>query len=52
MMDGDEVLENADIVVTDNRITAIGRSGRLDISSDALRVDVRELQRSCLLEYL
>ena len=40
-MNGDEVLENTDIVVTDNRIAAIGRSGRVDIPSDAHRVDVR-----------
>lgn len=34
-MNGDEVIARGDIVVTDNRITALGPSGQVDIPSDA-----------------
>ncbi|MBI4466717.1 MAG: PD40 domain-containing protein [Acidobacteria bacterium] len=34
-MKGDEVIENADIVVTDNRIAAVGRRGRVPRSAGA-----------------
>lgn len=34
-MDGDEVIENADIVIQDNRIQAVGERGSVDIPSSA-----------------
>ncbi len=40
-MRGDEVIPNADLVVTDNRITAIGRRGSVPIPSSAKVVDLR-----------
>ncbi len=40
-MRGDEVIENADIVVTDNRITGVGRRGTVAIPADAKIFDVR-----------
>jgi len=39
-MNGTEVIPNATIVVDGNRITAIGPSGRVNVPSDARRVDV------------
>ncbi|MBK6485891.1 MAG: PD40 domain-containing protein [Gemmatimonadetes bacterium] len=39
-MKGDEVLENADIVVTDNRITAVGVRGSVTIPAGAREIDV------------
>ncbi|HXE74887.1 MAG TPA: amidohydrolase family protein [Candidatus Xenobia bacterium] len=41
IMKGDEVLENADIVVTDNRIAAIGARGRVKLPAAARVFDVR-----------
>ncbi len=38
-MKGDEILANADILVTNNRIAAIGPSGTLRIPADARRLD-------------
>lgn len=39
-MKGNEIIENADIVVTNNRITAIGKKGSVAIPSGAHVVDV------------
>jgi imidazolonepropionase-like amidohydrolase/Tol biopolymer transport system component len=39
-MKGAEVIENADIVVTDNRITAIGKRGSIKIPNGAHPIDV------------
>src|SRR5690606_15192864 len=39
-MRGDEVIENADIVIRDNRIVAVGRSGQVDVPADARIIDV------------
>ena len=39
-MKGTEVIENADIVVTDNRITAIGKRGSVKIPNGAHAIDV------------
>ena len=39
-MKGDEVIERGDIVVTDNRITAIGPSGRVAIPAGAKVINV------------
>ncbi|MGH7475593.1 MAG: amidohydrolase family protein [Longimicrobiales bacterium] len=39
-MRGEEVIEDADIVVTDNRIAAIGASGSLEIPADARELDL------------
>ena len=39
-MRGDEVLENADLVVTDNRITAVGTRGSVSIPAGARQIDV------------
>lgn len=40
-MKGDEVIENADIVVKDNRIAAVGRRGTVPIPSGAKIIDVK-----------
>jgi Tol biopolymer transport system component/predicted amidohydrolase len=40
-MKGEEVLRDADLVVTDNRIAAIGRSGAVRIPAGAREMDVR-----------
>jgi len=40
-MKGDEVIENGDIVVTDNRITAVGARGKTAIPAGARIVDVK-----------
>ncbi len=40
-MKGDEVIPNADIVITDNRITAIGRRGAVTIPSNARQFDMK-----------
>lgn len=40
-MKGDEIIKDADIVVTDNRITAIGRSGSVSIPAGSREFDVR-----------
>ena len=40
-MKGKEVLENADIVITNNRISAVGRSGSVRIPAGARVVDVK-----------
>jgi Tol biopolymer transport system component len=40
-MKGDEILRDADVVVTDNRIAALGRSGSVKIPAGAREVDVR-----------
>ncbi len=45
-MKGEEVLRDADVVVTDNRIAAIGRSGAVRIPSGAREVDVRSIMSS------
>jgi Tol biopolymer transport system component len=39
-MHGDEVLENADILVKDNRIVSVGKSGSLTVPADAKLIDV------------
>ena len=39
-MHGDEVLENADILVKDNRIVSVGKSGSLSVPADAKLIDV------------
>jgi imidazolonepropionase-like amidohydrolase len=39
-MKGNEVIENADVVVTSNRITAVGKRGSVAIPSGAHQVDV------------
>ena len=40
-MKGDEVIENADLVVTNNRIAAVGPSGTLAVPAGARTIDVR-----------
>ena len=40
-MKGDEVIEDSDIVVTDNRIAAIGRRGAVSLPAGAKIIDVR-----------
>ncbi len=40
-MRGDEVIPDADIVITDNRITAVGRRGSVKIPAGAKALDVR-----------
>ena len=40
-MNGDEVIDNADIVVEGNRIKAVGRRGRVQIPDGAERIDLR-----------
>ncbi|MGH7445573.1 MAG: amidohydrolase family protein [Longimicrobiales bacterium] len=40
-MRGDEVIENADVVVRDNRIVAVGATGRVAVPDDARVMDVR-----------
>jgi len=40
-MKGDEVLENADVVVTNNRIAAIGASGSVNVPSGAKEIDAK-----------
>ena len=40
-MHGDEVIPNADIVITDNRITAIGKHGQVTLPSGAAIKDIR-----------
>ena len=39
-MHGDDVLENADVVVKDNRIVAVGKSGSVTVPSGAKVIDV------------
>lgn len=39
-MNGDEVIENADIVITNNRITAVGPSGQVEVPAGAEIIDV------------
>ncbi len=39
-MRGDEVIENATVVVTDNRISAVGPSGSVQVPADARVIDV------------
>ena len=39
-MKGDEVIENADVVVTDNRIAAVGRRGQVSIPAGTKTIDV------------
>jgi Tol biopolymer transport system component/imidazolonepropionase-like amidohydrolase len=39
-MNGDEVIENADLVVRDNRIEALGRRGQVSIPDGATEIDV------------
>jgi Tol biopolymer transport system component/imidazolonepropionase-like amidohydrolase len=39
-MNGDEVIERGDILVTNNRITAVGRRGSLTVPAGTRRVDV------------
>ncbi|NNF14219.1 MAG: amidohydrolase family protein [Gemmatimonadetes bacterium] len=39
-MSGDEVIENGDIVIRDNRIVAVGASGNVVIPGDARRFDM------------
>ena len=38
---GDEIIGNADVVVRDNRITAIGARGSVAVPADARVIDVR-----------
>jgi Tol biopolymer transport system component len=45
-MNGDEVIPSGDIVITDNRITAIGRSGRVAIPDGA---EVRDLRGKTIM---
>jgi Tol biopolymer transport system component len=40
-MKGDEILRDADVVVVDNRITAIGSAGSVQIPAGAREIDVR-----------
>ncbi len=40
-MNGDEVIDNADIVIEGNRIKAVGRRGRVQIPDGAERIDLR-----------
>jgi Tol biopolymer transport system component/imidazolonepropionase-like amidohydrolase len=40
-MNGDEVIDSGDLVVTDNRIAAIGRRGRVAVPAGAQIIDVR-----------
>jgi imidazolonepropionase-like amidohydrolase/Tol biopolymer transport system component len=39
-MRGDEIIDNADIVVRDNRIIAVGRQGEVTVPADAEIIDV------------
>jgi Tol biopolymer transport system component len=39
MSNGDEVIEDADLVVRDNRIAALGRRGAVDVPADARIID-------------
>ncbi|HET6680825.1 MAG TPA: amidohydrolase family protein [Gemmatimonadaceae bacterium] len=39
-MNGDEVIENGDIVIRDNRIIAVGASGQVPVPPDARVIDV------------
>ena len=39
-MNGDEVIENGDVVVSGNRIAAVGAAGSLDIPAGAERIDM------------
>ena len=39
-MRGDEVIEDADIVIRDNRIEAVGRRGSVEVPADARVIDV------------
>jgi imidazolonepropionase-like amidohydrolase/Tol biopolymer transport system component len=39
-MRGDEVIENADIVIRDNRIVAVGPRGQVEVPADARVIDV------------
>ena len=39
-MNGDEVIENADIVIRDNRIEAVGASGSVTVPRDAVVFDI------------
>ncbi len=39
-MRGDEVIENADIVIRDNRIVAVGPAGQVEIPADAQVIDM------------
>jgi Tol biopolymer transport system component/imidazolonepropionase-like amidohydrolase len=39
-MKGDEVIDKGDIVIKDNRIVAVGQSGKVSIPADAKRIDV------------
>lgn len=40
-MKGDEVLENADVVTTNNRIVAVGASGAVSVPAGAKEIDAR-----------
>lgn len=40
-MQGDEVIERGDVLVTDNRIAAVGPSGRVTAPAGTRRIDVR-----------
>lgn len=42
-MDGDQVLERGDILVRNNRIVAVGRSGSLQVPGDARQFDLKGL---------
>jgi Tol biopolymer transport system component len=39
-MRGDEVIENADVLVRNNRIAGVGRRGQVDVAGDAHVIDV------------
>ena len=38
-MKGDEIIENGDVLIKDNRIVAVGPSGTLDVPGNATRID-------------
>jgi hypothetical protein len=40
-MKGHEIIDDADVVVTDNRITAVGKTGEVEVPAGAEIVDVR-----------
>jgi Tol biopolymer transport system component len=40
-MKGHEIIDDADVVVTDNRITAVGKTGEVEVPAGAEVVDVR-----------
>lgn len=45
-MNGDEIIENGDVVITNNRITAVGEQGEVEIPSGA---DVRDMSGKTII---